>query len=379
MRRIQASVLATLAALASGACSDAITGTHSGNVAAPTNLTYQLQPSGDPAKPSGIILRWDNVTDPALATWNVYSRNSASAGFGLRGQTTSPSFHDDGVPALEYAVTAQDVGGVESPYSNSVIVDERLALQSPAALTSISLNGAIHLQWTDNAFTAQPGAFSYYRVYSTSYSLDSNLCGAAWTLEGTTISPEFLSSALTNGVPRCFGVSAIAVEGYESLWSPLRYDTPRPDARNLLVYTQAADPTKSGFRFWLDANANNRADAGELGLVLAGAGGNADFSLQASGSQLMLTPARAAVQVTQYGSTAVADLTSIDIAPATGYAATALQAQAGYGYVFQINPGDGFYRYGAIRVTAVGSNYVILDWSYQTDKGNPELIRMAGF
>jgi hypothetical protein len=30
--------------------------------------------------------------------------------------------------------------------------------------------------------------------------------------------------------------------------------------------------------------------------------------------------------------------------------------------------------YGAIRVTAVGPNYIIFDWSYQTDPGNPELV-----
>src|SRR5204863_7307627 len=85
------------------------------------------------------------------------------------------------------------------------------------------------------------------------------------SLEGTTVSNEFLATLLANGVPRCFGVSAISVEGYESLWSPLRHDTPRPDARNVLVSAFEVTPLQSGFRFWNDANNNGRVDAGELG------------------------------------------------------------------------------------------------------------------
>jgi hypothetical protein len=38
-----------------------------------------------------------------------------------------------------------------------------------------------------------------------------------------------------------------------------------------------------------------------------------------------------------------------------------------------MDDGIGFYKYGAVRITAVGSGYVIFDWSYQTDPGNPEL------
>jgi len=35
-------------------------------------------------------------------------------------------------------------------------------------------------------------------------------------------------------------------------------------------------------------------------------------------------------------------------------------------------------RYGALRVTHVGRDYVIFDWSFQTDPGNPELQIRAG-
>src|SRR5258708_652094 len=100
-----------------------------------------------------------------------------------------------------------------------------VVLQAPTSLTSISLNGAIHLSWADNAFAADPADFDHYRVHSTSYNIDLNVCGTSWTLEGTTIAPTFLVGAMSNGVPRCFAISAISIDGLESNWSPSRFDT----------------------------------------------------------------------------------------------------------------------------------------------------------
>ena len=342
---------------------------------APANLSYQVEPSGDPSTPSGILLRWDAVDDLDLKSYRVYSRPSSTSSFGLRGTTTSTTFHDNGYPHLDYYVTALALDGGESDASNTITVDERLALPRPTAVTSISLNGAIHLEWTDNAYQANPSAFGLYRVYSTGYNLDSSLCGTQWSLEGTTVSSSFLSGNLQNGVPRCFAVSAVSIEGYESMWSPLRYDTPRPDGRNLLLTALDADPAKAAFRFWLDANGNRAVNPGELALVLNGASTSADFQVLRTVNGLFLQPVRTGTTVQAYGALAVADLTSIDIAPVTGYGRTAVQAVPGFGYVFQMAAeADGFYRYGALRVTAVGSDYIIVDWAYQTDPGNPELV-----
>jgi hypothetical protein len=343
---------------------------------APANLTYQLEPSGDPSTPSGILLRWDAVNVSDLSVYRVYSRPSTSDPWGLRGSTTSTSFHDNGYPALDYYVTALSTGGGESDASNAVTVDERLALQRPTWLTSISLNGAVHLEWSDTAYILEPSAFEHYRVYSTGYDLDSNLCGTQWVLEGTTVSSSFLVGNLVNGVPRCYAASAISIEGYESLWSPLRNDTPRPDAYNVVLKALDADPVNAGFRFWLDANADHVVGPGELGLVVDGSGTSADFQVVRNAGVFYLQPVRAGTTVQSYGLVPVDGLTSIDYAPASGYVATAVEAKPGWGYVFQMNGGDAFYRYGALRVTAVGTDYVIVDWAFQTDPGNPELVRV---
>src|SRR5258708_9553339 len=115
-------------------------------------------------------------------------------------------------------------------------------LPPPASVSSISLNGAIHLSWSDDSYLADPASFDHYRVYSTSYNLDLNVCGNGWTLEGTTVAPTFLVGPMTNGVPRCFAVSAISIDGSESLWSPVHNDTPRPDAKAVVVFTSAGNP-----------------------------------------------------------------------------------------------------------------------------------------
>ena len=371
MRR--SAVFLTLLLPLLAACYDEITGVIV--LPAPSNLSYQLEPSGDPAVPSGILLRWDAVDDADLASYRVYSRVSSSESFGLRGTTTSTTFHDNGYPHLEYYVTAVSIDGGESGASNAVVVDERLRLARPSWLASISLDGAIHLDWSDNAYQSEPNGFYFYRVYSAPYDLDSNLCGTRWQLEGTTVSSSFLAGNLTNGRPQCFAVSAISVEGYESLWSPLRKDTPRPDGLNVLLKVYDADISKSGFRFFLDANGDHVASPLELAIVGSGGSTANDFRVYRDVNGVYLEPLRTGTTVQTYGSIPVEALTSIDFAPASGYARAAVQALPGYGYVFQMTESDGFYRYGAIRVAAVGSDYIIVDWAYQTDPGNPELVR----
>ena len=372
-------VFLSLLLLTAVACHSAFVEPGGSGPSTPANLTYQLEPSGDPNRPLGILLIWDDVTDANLANYRIYSRASTSGSFDLRGETTSNTFHDNGVPRLQYMVTAVDASGVESGSSNVITVDERLQLAAPAWLNSISLNGAIHLEWDDTSYLAAPTRFKWYRIYRTDYNLDTGLCGTSWLLEGTTVAPEFLASALSNGVPRCFGVSAVSREGYESLWSPLRQDTPRPDARNTLVFAYDANQSQSGFRFWQDLNSDGVAQASELGLVQNGNLTSIDFWVyrDPTDSTLWLVPEFSGTQIRLYSNSPVADLTSIDFAPASGYSRSMIQAVPGYAYVFQIVEGSTL-RYGALRVTHVGRNYLIFDWSFQTDVGNPELVVRGG-
>jgi hypothetical protein len=250
------------------------------------------------------------------------------------------------------------------------------APQAPSGLTTVSLDRAVALAWPDNAFQADPGSFKTYAVYSATYDLDLDRCAGSWRLEGTTVAPEFVAGALTNGSPRCFEVTAVSLDDLESAPSPVRNDTPRPDARNIALFARQEQDAQSGFRFWQDANSDGAAQSSELGLVIAGSSVAADFTVErdAVSGALFLTPQRAGVTVALYGEVPVDDLTSIDIAPEAGYDPAGLEAVPGWGYVFRIDDGGPFFTYGAVRVTHAGTNLLILDWAYQTDPGNPELL-----
>jgi len=249
-------------------------------------------------------------------------------------------------------------------------------LPAPAFLTSISLDSAIHLDWDDTPFQSDPAGFSWYRVYSTNYDLGNVLCGAQWYLEGTTVSHEFLAAQLVNGVPRCFAVSAVDTLGDETAWSPPRQDTPRPDARNVLVWAYDVKPLQAGFRFWDDVNGNGYGDAGELGLVQDGNRTDIDFRIERDiNDTLWIVPVFSGTSVLSYGP--ISDLTDIDVAPTTGYSSQRAKMLPSYGYVFQIVEGQDV-RYGAVRISHAGTQYAIFDWSFQTDRGNPELAPRAG-
>lgn len=252
--------------------------------------------------------------------------------------------------------------------------------EAPDALSSTSLDGGVALTWSDNPFKNNPDLFQNYRVYSTSYDLDNNRCGTSWLLEGATVAPEFVVGALTNGVSRCFTVTALSVDGVESSRSPTRPDTPRPDARNVVLYAAQDRASESGFRFWQDLNGDRVAQDGELGLVRDAGASSIDFFVDRDvGGDLFLTPVRPGTGVEYYDETApVEDLTTIDFAADRLYRTSGVLAIPGYGYVFETDGGDGFKRYGAVRVTHVGQTFLILDWAFQTDPGNPELIVVSG-
>ena len=280
---------------------------------------------------------------------------------------------------LRYGMMAL-IFGVAGCETTQIVDNPPLPLEAPDSLFSVSLNGAIALSWTDNAYRSDPNRFAGYRVYSTSYDLNHGYCGTTWSVEGTTVAAEFLVGAVQNGVPHCYGVTALSVDGTESDWSPLRQDTPRPDARNVLVSAYQADSLRSGFRFWDDVNGDGRGQAGELGLIQNGNRTDIDFWIyrDPADSTLWIVPEFSGTSMRLYSASPVGDLTDIDIAPVGGYSRNMFQAVPGYGYVFQIVDGTTTLHYAALRVTHVGRDYLIFDWSVQTDLGNPELLRAGG-
>ncbi|MEP6493826.1 MAG: hypothetical protein ABJF01_14190 [bacterium] len=335
---------------------------------APANLTYQLVPSGDPTAPSGVLLSWDVPSGGRANSFNVYGRASAAANWQLRATTTSPTFHDAGIPEAQYYVATVDANGNELGQSATLTINLQSQLPAPLGLATISLNAAIQLSWSSNAVDASHGTFDHYRLYSTSYDGSRGVCTADWAVEGTTVSDGFLVGNLVNGVSRCFAVSAITLDGHESTWSAAHVDTPRFDARNAFVYATATRRDSSGFLF-LDEVSH------KIGAVGSSTRTDLDFTVERhQDGTLWFAPGRTGVTMGLYSTTPVADLTSIDRAPSTGLGSVTVEAVAGYAYVFKIVKADGVH-FAAARVAFITSDYVVFDWSYQSAPGNVELSR----
>lgn len=347
---------------------DELTGLTGGSDA-PVNLSYQLVPSGDPSSPLGVLLSWSYPSSGRANSFNVYGRTGSGGQWILRATTTSPTFHDAGVPESQYYVATRSANGDEIAQSSVLTIDLRSSrLPAPLGLTSISLNGAVQLLWRSNAVDAAHGTFDYYRVYSTAYDGSRGVCTANWVVEGSTVSDGFYSGNLTNGVSHCYAVTAISIDGKESDWSESRLDTPRPDARNAFVYASATRRDSSGFVFLDDVTK-------KLGVVSTSTRTDLDFTVERhQDGSLWFSPARAGVTLALYSNKPVGDLTSIDRAPSTGFGAVTIEALPGFAYVFRITKADGVH-FAGVRVAFRTSDYVVFDWSYQTAAGNPELNR----
>lgn len=361
-------VAGAVVALAACSTSDRVTGNNF-NLTPPSNLTYQLIPSGNADAPEGIDLRWDPVNDPNIADYAVFSRASTSDQWSLRARTTSPSFEDLGQPDLQYYVASEAAGGSMSAPSNVVTVDNTNKLPPPDSLSAIALDQAVELSWSPNARLADPSAFSYYRVYSTVYHAGQNLCDTQWVLEGTTVSEDFIASGLPNGQPRCFDVSAISIDGHESDWPTPIAIAPSASAGDVVVFASQDSLGKSGFTLGSSAKTH--------GVTASGTRTDIDFRVDrhADGS-LWIVPVRAGTSVALYTTEPIPNLSAMSVAPTSGFSTGAIQAKAKLGYAIQTARGDGVH-FAGVRVAAVGHNYIVFEWSYQRDPGDPVLDRMT--
>src|SRR5437763_14534219 len=75
----------------------------------PQHLAYQLDPSGTPGQPAGILLVWDDVQSSSLGGYRIYSRDGTTGEYGLSGVTSSKTFTDTGVPHLLHVDTTEDL------------------------------------------------------------------------------------------------------------------------------------------------------------------------------------------------------------------------------------------------------------------------------
>lgn len=334
----------------------------------PSNLTWSITTETSTGALRGVLLEWDAPRARDAWSYAVYGRASSYGEWYLVGITTSTTFHDAGAPQRQYYVAARDRDDYEFGRSRTITIEAPVTLAAPRDLSGVSLDGAVQLGWSDNARLAGGAEFRQYRIFSTVATAGGSCDAGRWVVEGATVSNTFLVGGLTNGVSRCFAVTAMGASGIEGAMSIAWVDTPRPDARHAVIDAFGARPATSGFLF-------HDVAGGRYGAVIDGARADADFRVeQAADGSFLIRAMRDAVKLAAYGTAPVPDLTSVDLAPVAGYDASVLPVLPGHAYVFRIRRADGD-RYAAVRIAYVSAAHVVIDWAYQPAAGNPELVR----
>ncbi len=349
-----------------------------------------LDPVDDPAPPRnldgeyynmGVDLRWELDDRWDGEAFRVYGKRTTEAEFFFIAEVTSCAegvcvYRDINIsPERAYEYYAASVDGetgteAASPRSVEVFVPAPVPPPVPADVEAVALDDAVYLRWRDNS--SEDDDFSAYRVYATGADED--------YLLGDTDSPGFIDLLAENGKTSEYYVTSVDVQGHESGASPLVESTPRPDYANEVVFAYEHKPKSSGFRF---------QESDDLQAVIDGNNAYRHFRIEYDDGRFWFVPGpdayvhgtRKETSALKCGPRADSDCVSWEEAPRSGYLSDEMHLEVGFTYMFYVPGDDGEMRYGAVRPThtaACPDHFVIFDWAYQTQAGNPQLSLPRG-
>lgn len=329
----------------------------------------------------GVDLWWELDDRWNGETFRVYGKRTDEAEYFFIAEVTSCSvgvclYRDINVsPELiyEYYVASVDAESAmegASPYSVEVFVPLPLPPPVPADVEAVALDDAVYLRWSDNSSVDED--FSVYRVYVAGAEDD--------YLLGETDSPGFIDFLAENGETGTYYVTSVDVQGHESNASRVVESTPRPDYKGEVVQSYQSVKKSSGFRF-------QESDENEA--IMDGDAAGRHFRIEYYDARYWFVPGpgayvnRASVKTSalKCGPQADSGCLSWERAPTSGYGSDDIPLQTGYTYMLRVPGDDGKMRYGAVRPTHTGScpdHFVIFDWAYQTQAGNPALSPPPG-
>jgi hypothetical protein len=349
-----------------------------------------LVPVDGPAPPVGldaayynraVTVYWDLSSGWNGETFRIFGKRVGDESFLLIAEVTSCSaggceYTDTNIVSnvsYDYFVSALDPDmGAETDSDRTVRVSVPSFTPPPAPtdLEVVALDDTNYIRWNDNA--RSDSDFSAYRIYLLSDQ------GATQTLLGGSDSPGFLDALAENGVTSSYAVSSVDLFGHESGTSISRQGTPRPDFTGELVYSFMDEPTLSGFRF---------SESDQVDPIVAGGSLTRHLRLKTDLSGWWLVPGPSAevfpegVFTTELKCGVAADPQCQDwtTAPLSGYSPVGVAIEPEFTYMWRVVESDGLARYGALRVTLLGTDQagaelMIFDWAYQLQAGNPQLV-----
>jgi len=217
--------------------------------------------------------------------------------------------------------------------------------QAPKGLRSITGDRAVYLYWEPNSEPDLAG----YRVYR------NNAPSGYFKLIADVKEPYYVDRDVQNGVTYYYAVSAYDRNGNESELSEEDcFDTPRPEGYNMKIYERDYLPSFSGYSFAKYSPCPyNSSDC--------------DFYFDIlNGVPLLIATIGTLIQ-----DMGACEMDDVDYAPLDGWDDDGV-VNALVQHVYVIWTKDN--HFAKIRVTAMGSNYLVFDWAYQIDEGDRELL-----
>jgi len=214
-------------------------------------------------------------------------------------------------------------------------------------VVSVTGDGLVTVSWRPN----QESDIDHYKVYR-------NFAPTGtFSLVGSTGGTSFEDRSVVNGTTYYYAVAAVDNAGQESpeLSYENVFDTPRPEGVNVDLSNDNVDNTVSGWDFSAYAirpSADTRIDF---------------YYAAANGHFLVYVPTDTRIQDAGYVA-----LRDVDFAPPSGWSADGVvEAIPGHSYIVLTRDN----HYAKFEVVSRSASLMNMDWAYQIDPDNPELVR----
>jgi hypothetical protein len=219
----------------------------------------------------------------------------------------------------------------------------------PRGVRSITGDEEVLIVWYHNTEPDLAG----YRIYR---SLEAS--GYYYEI-GETNLDYFLDYGLQNGETYYYAITAFDGNGNESELSyELVFDTPRPEGYNERIYDYTEYPDYAGWNF--SAYSCVPYDHPSCDFY---------YGYDSYSAAYYFFVGQPNGDIQDFGYTESLD--DITYAPGEGWSSTGVvEAISGHTYIFWTADN----HYAKFRVTAFGPDYVVFDWAYQVEPGNPELM-----
>ena len=237
--------------------------------------------------------------------------------------------------------------GAAGCHSNDTVVTPDSPPFTVDGVYSVTGDGVVTVSWRAN----QETDIDHYKVYR-------NFAPTGtFTLVGTSSGTTFDDHSVVNGTTYFYAVSAVDLAGQESpeLSFENVFDTPRPEGVNVDLANDNVNNTVSGWdfsAFTLRSSTDTRTDF---------------YYAAANGHFLVYTPTDTRIQ--DAGFVALRD---VDFAPPSGWSADGVvEAIPGHSYILLTRDN----HYAKFEVVSRDANFMNMDWAYQIDPDNPELVK----